>query len=84
MLHYVLNPEAEARKEAQAARVQQLEAEVALLKVQLEQAAAGAAAGPGGPSPESAVLKAEVVVLEQKVICTVPRERKTNPNLDST
>lgn len=70
VLHYVLNPEAEARKEQAAARIGELEAEIAVLRVQLQKCGQGVgsqAAGPQVSRPAATVLEAEIVVLQQKV-----------------
>ena len=72
MLHLVHNPEAEARREHEAGRISDLEAEAATLRAQLQalqQRPAGAEAAPEGEqqSMQSAVAAAEKTVLERKV-----------------
>ena len=72
VLHFVHNPEAEARREHEAGRISDLEAEAATLRAQLQalqQRPAGAEAVPGGQQQSvlSAVAAAEKTVLERKV-----------------
>ena len=74
VLHFVHNPEAEARREHEAARIGELEAESATLRAQL-QALQPKEAGGGLESMAAAVAAAEKTVLEQKVtshICYDP------------
>lgn len=77
VLHYVLNPEAEARKEQQHAKISELEAEVAVLKSQLGKIGSTAPPAPevseaqtAGNQPRIPVMQAELLVLQQKVYCT--------------
>jgi len=70
VLHYVLNPEAEARREHQESRVAELEAEVAVLKLQTSLGSKTREDDGGSSQPQSAALaalEAEVVVARQKV-----------------
>ena len=72
VLHFVHNPEAEARREHEAGRISDLEAEAATLRAQLQalqQRPAGAEATPEGEKQSmlSAVATAEKTVLERKV-----------------
>ena len=70
MLHYVLNPEAEARREQQQACIAELTSEVALLKTQLQNEwdkGPQGSTGEGLPSASVAALEAEITVLHQKV-----------------
>ena len=66
VLHYVHNPEAEARREHEAARISELEAESATLRAQL-QALQPREAGVEPESVATSVAAAEKTVLEQKV-----------------
>ena len=66
MLHFVHNPETEARREAEAAQISQLQAEVAALRAQL--AVLQSDAGASDPAaPAAAVAAAEKTLLERKV-----------------
>ena len=72
VLHFVHNPEAEARRDHEAGRISDLEAEAATLRAQLQalrQRPAGAEAAPEGEQQSvlSAVAAAEKTVLERKV-----------------
>ena len=69
VLHFVHNPEAEARREHEAARISELEAESATLRAQL-QALQPKEAGVEPESMAAAVAAAEKTVLEQKVSIT--------------
>jgi hypothetical protein len=69
VLHFVHNPEAEARREAEAARITQLEAEAAALRAQLDvlhrsNADEGAAGEP--LTAATAIAAAERTLLERK------------------
>ena len=66
VLHFVHNPEAEARREHEAARISELEAESATLRAQL-QALQPKEAGAEPESMAAAVAAAEKTVLGQKV-----------------
>ena len=66
VLHFVHNPEAEARREHEAARISEMEAESATLRAQL-QALQPKEAGAEPESMSAAVAAAEKTVLEQKV-----------------
>ena len=66
VLHFVHNPEAEARQEHEAARISELEAESATLRAQL-QALQPKEAGVEPKSMAAAVAAAEKSVLERKV-----------------
>jgi hypothetical protein len=75
VLHCVINPEAEARKEHQASLVAELEAEVAVLKMQNSLASKPDGDSGGDPQPHSAALaalEAEAVVAKQKVPFPIP------------
>ncbi len=68
VLHFISNPEAEARKEIQAERIAQLESEVATIRLQ----SSLSKASPNVDSSQNmtgvgAALEAKIVVLEQKV-----------------
>ncbi len=66
VLHFVHNPEAEARREAEAAQLTSLQAEAAALRAQL--AVLSSASGASDPSaPAAAVAAAEKTLLERKV-----------------
>lgn len=69
VLHLVHNPEAEARREHEAARIGELEAESAMLRAQLQALQPKEAVG-GAESMATAVAAAEKTVLEQKVSTT--------------
>lgn len=65
VLHFVHNPEAEARREAEAAQMAQLQAEAAALRAQLEVLqSSGGAADPAAPA--AAIAAAEKTLLERK------------------
>lgn len=66
VLHFVHNPEAEARREHEAARISQLEAEAVTLRAQLH-ALQPRQAGEEQQSMAAAVAAAEKTVLERKV-----------------
>lgn len=70
VLHFVHNPEAEARREHEAAHISQLEAESVTLRAQL-QALQPRQAGEEQQSMAAAVAAAEKTVLERKVHCCV-------------
>ena len=68
VLHFIANPEAEARKEHQSDRILELEAEVSLLKLQSSLTdAAQKDKISGTDNTALAALEAKAVVTEQKV-----------------
>lgn len=67
VLHFVHNPEAEARREQEAARISELETESTALRAQLQALQQPAAPGEEQNSMAAAVHAAEKVVLERKV-----------------
>ena len=81
VLHYVLNPEAEARREQQQACIAELKSEVALLKTQLQHEwdkGPQGSTGEGLPSAGVAALEAEITVLNQKVKACIPSPGASN------
>lgn len=68
VLHFITNPEAEARKEHQTERILELEAEVSMLKLQGSLADSACKDNTSGADNTAlAALKARAVVTEQKV-----------------
>ena len=67
VLHFVHNPEAEARREQGAARISDLETESAALHAQLQALQQPTAPGEEQSSMAAAVHAAEKIVLERKV-----------------
>ncbi len=67
VLHFVHNPEAEARREAEAAQVSQLQAEAAALRAQLAVLQSSDAGASDSSAPAAAVAAAERTLLERKV-----------------
>lgn len=72
VLHFVHNPEAEARREHEAARISALEAESATLRAQLQALQPNQAGG--GPAEEQLSMSAAVAAAEKTVL-----ERKVSP-----
>lgn len=66
VLHFVHNPETEARREADTAQISQLQAEAAALRAELAVLKSGASAS-DPTAPATAVAAAEKTLLERKV-----------------
>ncbi|EIE27827.1 hypothetical protein COCSUDRAFT_83447 [Coccomyxa subellipsoidea C-169] len=76
VLHFVHNPEAEARREAEAAQVSQLQAEAAALRAQLAVLQSSDAGASDSSAPAAAVAAAERTLLERKVSELEKRESR--------
>lgn len=73
VLHFVANPESDARREQQAGQIAQLEAEIAALKLQASLVESGTGAGASGAvTTATAALEARAIIAEQKVLSQCP------------
>ncbi|KAK9907279.1 hypothetical protein WJX75_000576 [Coccomyxa subellipsoidea] len=75
VLHFVHNPETEARREADTAQISQLQAEAAALRAELAVLKSGASAS-DPTAPATAVAAAEKTLLERKVSELEKRESR--------